>query len=320
MISYNLNQIRIRLNSRDGRALATGILFAIGMILLSIFCIFFKVSLKDLGVIRLPILLNTAEGLSKGTEVYVQGLQIGYVSSFHHVSKDLNGRIFLRTQEPSTPVSSRFVLAVLNVTYLPDFYPNYRIFIKYKNIYPEKIIEILPGNKLGSTDEKSFSGGNLYPWPESKPKDEPIQVITLSYKEQRSLNSRFVASTKDHLLTAYNYHGAEVLLAQMIRENREAILRMTENLSIISYKINFGQGIIGNLVNQSNLIDHTNEILEELVYFTNDTLGAVEAVRETDAAIKQMTVTWSIASVFVLPLLLVEIRKIPGLENFLSIP
>ena len=103
MISHNLNQIRIRLNSADGKALATGILFAMGMIMLSIFCVFFKVSLKDLGVTRLPILLNTAEGLSRGTEVYVQGFHVGYVSSFHHVTKDLNGRIFLHKQEPSTP-------------------------------------------------------------------------------------------------------------------------------------------------------------------------------------------------------------------------
>ena len=79
-----------------------------------------------------------------------------------------------------------------------------------------------------------------------------------------------------------------------------------------------GQGLIGNLVNQSNLIDVTDEILEELIYFTNDTLDAVEAIRETDAAVEQMTVTWSIASIFVLPLLLLEIRRIPGLENFFN--
>ena len=272
----------IKGNQRESAGLA----FFLFMFLLGNYTIFAKKSSERPTTLHLPVLMKTAEGLSKGAHVFSHGVRVGYVASLTRVDLGRQGQALSFQEAEQFPSYGQGIIAMLNLQRDFIFYPNYRIITKHRTILAEKIIEILPGDGAG-WDTRALPG-NAHTWPESLGLDllQAVPVLYLDYGELRAFHDRAELPRKGHLLQASNYDDPLYLFAAVLGENRKNLFYIFRNLNDISDKINRGTGTIGAVINQPDIANKTNEFLKQLIYFTHDVRDGAEALRESDSTVR----------------------------------
>ena len=255
--------------------------FFLFMFLLGNYAIFAKRGSELPAIHRLPALLRTAEGLSKGAHVFSHGVRVGYVASLTLVDLGSRGEVFSFKEAERLASHGQGIVAILNLGHDFIFYPNYRIITKHRTILTEKIIEILPGD--GADWDTRALPGNAHPWPEDSNTDSSrsIAPLYLSYDEMWKFHNKAELPERGHLLRASNYDDPIYLFAAVMGENRKNLFYTFRNLHDISEKIDNGTGTLGAVINQPHIADKANGFLEQLIYLVNEVRDGVESARES---------------------------------------
>lgn len=270
----------------------TGFGFFLILFIVGCYTILFAKDLGSVTAVRLPLLLETAEGLNVGAFVYSQGVRVGYVTSLTRVSLDKQLVPISFAQAKNKPAHGQAIIAVLSINRPLHFYPNYRIFTKHKALLSEKVVNIIVGDAGGL--DWGHLPGYAHPWGEDIDKKKAVDALELSYGEWMELQSSGELPHRSHLLRAVNYDDPLFLFASVINENRRNFYYTVENIRDIVEKINGNVGTIGSLINSPSLDRNTNDALKELIYLTNEGRDGLESVRESSSAVRFLFVFVSV--------------------------
>ncbi len=273
------------------KAEATGIIFLVFLFSLAHYTIFAATTPAGAVSLRIPVLLDTAEGLKQGSAVFSHGVRVGYIVSLQTVGLDADKYPAAFGRQEA--FYSQGVIAILSLQRRFDFYPNYRIVSKNRTILAEKLIDLLPGDKADW--DKSKILGNPHPWPVAMPKDQTVDVLELSHEEVREFQKTgSLPRGRGYLLRASNYDHPLHLIALILAENRPHLFKLSSNLRDITTKIQQGRGSIGAVINQDILARRVNELLKDSSLLVQEARDALEVLRENDSTIRFIKLAYSI--------------------------
>ena len=221
--------------------------------------------------VHLPVIFQTGEGLRVGIEVRDRGVDAGVLSSLHYIYLDKNNRPVtdLNFSELSDLELSEYRQAVIGILDLNSdvkLYANAEAKTVYVNILGKRLISINGGQKkLGEPE-------NYY------------LTLSLSQLENFKRSGIFPDESKS-ILTGYNFNEPVTLLSDFISENRKSILALTENLSLITDKINTGRGDLAKVLNNPSLYKNADSLLENLDALIKELRTLAESDRETVAIV-----------------------------------
>ncbi|MCP5480072.1 MAG: hypothetical protein H7A21_01445 [Spirochaetales bacterium] len=249
-----------------------GLAFFLALAIVSYFTIFVGAQVRA-GPVRLPVRLQTAEGLQAGVLVYVNGVEMGVVGSLHYMTLNRSGwpRPYAREHERS---HGQTVIAVLYMRAPIVLYPDYRIVSRYLTVLSPRVIEIDPGSaNLESTGPDRRLA--------------PVTPLTLNPDELALFRRKgyLPRRTNEELLEASNYDDPLFLIASVVNENRSGIHEITANLRDITDKLNQGNHTVAALVNRADLVQGSNDFLKSVIILTEEVRGGAEDLRETRAAV-----------------------------------
>ena len=274
----------VKSNSKE----SVGFIFFMIMLLIANYTIIAKKSFSGRIAIQVPVLLGTAEGLSKGAFVYCHGVKIGYLASLTPIKLDAKSYP-ISFKDKKRLSYGQGIIAILNLDRNLIFYPNYRVITKNRTVLADKIIEILPGDSQGW--DKKLLPGVPFLWPDGTPQDKAVVIRKMEYKEVITFTKTGYLEKKDHLLRCSNYDDPLYLFSSILAENRQNVKYIFQDLRKITGNINNGKGTIGALINKPSIEKGINKFLEEFIYFLHDIRDGAEALRETDSAIRIITVS-----------------------------
>lgn len=271
--------------------MVAGILFCLLMAILGFYTIIFKAERDGLALVYIPVRLPTAEGLSVGADVFLQGVRVGHIHSLHYMALDQQGWPFPFSLEAGPPSHGQTVIALLALMEAPRFYANYRIVGRYRTVLSDKVLELLPG---GAADWFNSEGtpGRPYPWGEEAAPEGPIFYLQLDQQQMSRFREEGILPYRAHLLTASNYKDPLYLLAAVLAENRRPLYQFFDNLRQITEKINYGNGSIALFINQPDLAHKLNAILKEADLLAADARDGLENLRESRSALEFISLTY----------------------------
>ncbi|MCB1192262.1 MAG: MCE family protein [Leptospiraceae bacterium] len=202
----------------------------------------------------LKIYFKNAEGIKIGNKVTVQGVANGYVSKVDLVQVDETGKIIEGNKEGV----GTMVEVTISLPSPIKLYENYTIKIKNESLLSGRVIAIDPGTAYDQ-DPKT---GKMLPGAKVR---KPIDFQTLS--RTMVIEGK---TTEDPLVT----------LSELIAENRADIRKTVSNISLITEKINNGNGTIGKLINNDEIHKNVNTALSDAQIVLRELREGLEDTRE----------------------------------------
>lgn len=170
---------------------------------------------------RMKIYFSRIDGLNRGSEVYVKGIEYGFVLGMDIV--DADGIIDKKYLDPNKKTAVEVTLALREPITLWD---NYTIRFNTKSLFSERVIEIDPG---------------YYP-------GDPVVYYQPTYKDKEAGISDFIPTARyvDNF-----FEGSNAVLV----ENKTQIRSIIKNTKEISEKLLGTQGTLPLLINTSDAYD-----------------------------------------------------------------
>jgi phospholipid/cholesterol/gamma-HCH transport system substrate-binding protein len=217
----------------------TGIFVSIGLILLLASILFFGGDRAFLKSYKLFIAkFNSTQGLDIGSQVSLSGMRVGNIKS---ISFDTNGALVTTLQ-----IEAKFLPLITNQVVAS---------IRTQGALGDKYIYLNPGVNAGTAlEENSEIVANNQP--------DLLDMISEKSTDLNSLTS--ILKELDQLLHNLNSDGKSALLIKNVVESSQSLTRVMSDPNIkesflhlksIMYKIDHGDGTLGQLVNNSSLHD-----------------------------------------------------------------
>ena len=204
---------------------------------------------------RIPVLLNTAEGLRSGSLVTVQGVIKGRISSLHFLNTDQNNR--------PLQIKKR-VMAILDLDEKIEFYTNSRIRTLYSNLVGRKVlnIDVNPEEKHNSV--------------------ENYLVLSLDEISEFHLSGT-LPERNLRILSGSNFDEPVYLVTKVLQENRIHLASIFKDVHEISYKLNQGDRFFAVLLNNPFLYEQTVAVIYQLNLLLNQGGELNESLRESNS-------------------------------------
>ncbi len=227
----------------------------------------------------LPIVLPDASGIKHGTRVYVLGVDVGYVRYIGYVTIDQKGNLLNIHQciECDNSRSYQLIIAVLNIRRKIEFYENYKIFAKMYNVIGEKVIEIDPGSKIESINQRKKELKTL-----------DVRYLTINEFYQ-FFQTQYVNINIHQLPEIKNYDDPLTIVWSVINENRENLKKIFINTREATEKINNGHGTISLLLNENAIHENADGVLFEVILLIQFFGELAESLREHNIVSKTIS-------------------------------
>lgn len=211
----------------------------------------------------IPVKMETAEGIKRGSTVQILGVDKGFVNYLHYSQTDGNGNLIPYEHTEDAKPAGQVVIAVLNFKEPVQIFSDYEVRTKYEALISEKVIDLLPGD---SGEEVNYAYWN------------------------RTDQLRFMQTGKmppvgGTMLKAGNYDDPLTIIANVIHENRPEIRRIAQNLRQATDKINTGNGTVALLINRAQIVRGAEDTLTEMSLLVRESRDAAEALRESRAPV-----------------------------------